>query len=93
MRSAQEHRRLCRPDPQPDPVARVLFRVPLYSGTPLGPGTGAHVSDLVYDWLGEDSGSPWGAAASRVQAAMESRGLLRREVTTRRVLKLITLTR
>lgn len=49
------------------------------------------VSNIVYAWLREDSGSPWGSAVELVKSDMASRGLL--DEIKEKKLKILTTTR
>jgi hypothetical protein len=49
------------------------------------------VSNILYAWLREDSGSPWQSAIERVKAGMAQRGLL--EAYEEKSLKIFTVTR
>ena len=49
------------------------------------------VSNIIYAWLREDSGSPWQSAIERVKAGMAQRGLL--QAYEEKSLKIFTITR
>lgn len=51
----------------------------------------SEVSKIVYTWLGEDSGSPWGSAVELVKSHMASRDLL--DGIEEKKLKILTTTR